>query len=412
LTVPPRSTDLDQDPLPYQLALKDRALASAAEGITISDLRLPDNPLVYVNRGFTELTGYRREESIGRNCRYLQGPDTRPEKVAEIREAIAARRPCVVELLNYRADGSSFWNRLSLTPLRDADGEVTHYIGVQSDVTREREAEDAVRDANRRLEDINRRMQRDLDAAAAIQRSLLPQQAPSREGIRLAWHLDPCDELAGDTLNILPLDDDRLASYVLDVSGHGVPAALLSVTLHRWLSPDPDRSVLRTPGAAPEAPPRILSPDLVARQLNVQFPMDMANTQYFTLVYGILDQRRREFHYVTAGHQPPVHVPVAREPHQLEAAGTAIGFFPDSEYQTRRVSLSPGDRLYLFSDGLPESADPDGEQFEMARVMAGVDAYRAQELDESVASLVAEARQWRGDRPPDDDLTVLAIEVS
>lgn len=412
MTVPPRSRDLDQDPLPYQLALKDRALASAAEGITISDLRLPDNPLVYVNQGFTELTGYRREESIGRNCRYLQGPDTRPEKVAEIREAVAARRPCVVELLNYRADGTSFWNRLSLTPLRDADGEVTHYIGVQSDVTREREAEDAVRDANRRLEDVNRRMQRDLEAAARIQRSLLPRESPRRDGVRLAWHLDPCDELAGDTLNILPLDEDRLAVYVLDVSGHGVQAALLSVTLHRWLSSDPNRSVLRTLGTDPEDPPRILAPDLVARQLNAQFPMDTTNTQYFTLVYGILDLRRREFHYVAAGHQPPVHVPAARAPYQLESAGTAIGFFPDSEYETHRVALAPGDRLYLFSDGLPESANPDGEHYEVERMLAAVDAYRSQDLDGSVASMVEEARRWRGNRPPEDDLTVLAIELA
>ena len=97
----PAAKDLNLDPLAYQLALKDRALASSNEGITISDLRLPDNPLIYVNHGFMEITGYPREESIGRNCRYLQGPDTDPEAIAEIRTAIAERRPCVVELLNY-----------------------------------------------------------------------------------------------------------------------------------------------------------------------------------------------------------------------------------------------------------------------------------------------------------------------
>ena len=165
------SPDLDLDPLAYQLALKDRALASAVEGITISDLRLPDNPLVYVNRGFSEITGYSREESIGRNCRYLQGPDTNREKAAEIRNAIAERRACVVELLNYRHDGTQFWNRLSLTPLHDASGEATHYVGVQSDMTKEREANEALRESRESLEKAHDRMQRDLQAAASVQRA-------------------------------------------------------------------------------------------------------------------------------------------------------------------------------------------------------------------------------------------------
>ena len=88
--------DLDYVTRPGSFESDGRA---AVEGITISDLRLPDNPLVYVNRGFSEITGYSREESIGRNCRYLQGPDTNPEAIAEIREAIAARRSCIVEIL-------------------------------------------------------------------------------------------------------------------------------------------------------------------------------------------------------------------------------------------------------------------------------------------------------------------------
>jgi PAS domain S-box-containing protein len=112
-------TLLQQRALADQLALKDRALDVAAEGVTIADGRLPDRPLIYANEGFERVTGYRVAEVLGRNCRFLQGPGTDPVAVAEIRDAVAEHRECVVEILNYRKDGTTFWNRLSITPVRD-----------------------------------------------------------------------------------------------------------------------------------------------------------------------------------------------------------------------------------------------------------------------------------------------------
>jgi PAS domain S-box-containing protein len=93
-----------------QLALKDRALSAAAEGITISDARLPDNPLIYANSGFEQLTGYSIASIIGKNCRFLQGRGTNPAAAEEIRRALLEQRACVVEILNYRQDGTPFWN--------------------------------------------------------------------------------------------------------------------------------------------------------------------------------------------------------------------------------------------------------------------------------------------------------------
>jgi len=115
---------LQQRDLAERLALKSRALNVAAEGITIADARLPDRPLIYVNEGFERITGYPASDVIGRNCRFLQGPLTDPAGVAEIRTALSERRECVVEILNYRKDQTTFWNRLSITPVRDDRGEV------------------------------------------------------------------------------------------------------------------------------------------------------------------------------------------------------------------------------------------------------------------------------------------------
>ncbi len=165
--VPSVVAPLEERGLADQLALKDRSLDVTAEGVTIADARLLDRPLIYANEGFERLTGYRASEVRGRNCRFLQGPESDPAAVAEIREAVAECRECVVEILNYRKDGTRFWNRLSIAPVRDERGEVTHYIGIQSDVTARREAED-------RLRRVKEALEQDLRLAARVQQALLP----------------------------------------------------------------------------------------------------------------------------------------------------------------------------------------------------------------------------------------------
>nr|AML78993.1 putative LOV domain-containing protein [Carteria crucifera] len=115
--------------------LRDQALGNLTEGITIADPSLPDCPIVYVNDAFVRITGYSREEVLGKNCRFLQGPQTDPTAVHKIREAVQQGKEVTVEILNYRKDGQQFWNLLSLTPVRDAKGRLLSYIGVQSNIT-------------------------------------------------------------------------------------------------------------------------------------------------------------------------------------------------------------------------------------------------------------------------------------
>ena len=125
-----------KDEPPMALAsLKELAMDSVQEGVTIADFSLPDQPLVYANHGFELITGYSIEETVGHNCRFLQGAGTEPEKVEHIRRCINAGLPCTVQLKNYRKNGEEFVNHLSLTPIRTARGRVTHYVGIQSDVT-------------------------------------------------------------------------------------------------------------------------------------------------------------------------------------------------------------------------------------------------------------------------------------
>ncbi|OYR49403.1 hybrid sensor histidine kinase/response regulator [Halorubrum sp. Ea1] len=135
-----------------ELETKTRALDEAPVGITITDPDRTDNPMEYVNDRFVEMTGYDREESIGVNCRFLQGPDTDEESVAQLREAIEAEEPASVELLNYRKDGTEFWNRVSVAPIRGANGRVTEWVGFQQDITAFKQREAALERQNERLD--------------------------------------------------------------------------------------------------------------------------------------------------------------------------------------------------------------------------------------------------------------------
>lgn len=114
------------------------AAQSTTEGITVSDPSRPDRPLIYVNKGFEKMTGYSREDVVGKNCRFLQGPGTSPAAVNHIRQTVKSGGSCVVQLLNYRKDGKRFWNRLAIVPIKSKSGKVLYFVGIQADLTAER----------------------------------------------------------------------------------------------------------------------------------------------------------------------------------------------------------------------------------------------------------------------------------
>jgi len=338
------------------LQLKDRALAAVAEGIAIADARLPDTPLIYVNAGFERLTGYSADEVLGRNCRFLQGPGSDRDTLDQLRAALRAQREVAVQLLNYRKDGTTFWNRLSITPVRDRSGAVTHFIAVQSDVTAEKNAQDALQRANEQLEAANRRLRQDLEAAAAVQRSLLPTVLPEIPGLRFAWRFLPCQE------------PERPDKYV------------------------------------------VAAPSEVAARLNQHFRSSRSARQYFTMVYGVLDAQTRELRYVTAGHRGPVLVRRGAAPIELAAGGLPIGLLPAESYEERAVRLEPGDRLYLATDGLTEAENTAGQEFGVAKLLEAHDRNRRRPLDESLREVTACVQDWCAPAPLADDVAMLAVE--
>lgn len=127
-----------------QLLLFKRAVESVRNGICITNPRLPDNPIVYVNDAFLEMTTYQRHQVVGRNCRFLQRDDRDQASIEKIREAIRAEQPITTILRNYRRDGSIFWNELTVSPVHDESGTLINFVGIQNDISARKEAEKRV----------------------------------------------------------------------------------------------------------------------------------------------------------------------------------------------------------------------------------------------------------------------------
>jgi PAS domain S-box-containing protein len=127
--------------LPEDFNVLAMALESTNSGVVITDCRQPDNPIIFCNHAFENMTGYSREEIIGQNCRFLQGNDRAQDELIVLGENIAKGVPVTVELRNYHKNGTLFWNELSIAPVRDTEGAVSHFIGIQNDVTRKKTME-------------------------------------------------------------------------------------------------------------------------------------------------------------------------------------------------------------------------------------------------------------------------------
>jgi len=131
-----------------------KILDSCVNGVTLADPDLPDMPIVYANKAFEDISGYPRDEVIGKNCRFLQGEDRDQEARGKLREAIKECQPIEVTLRNYRKDGELFYNHLALTPLFDREGKLIYYLGVQYDVTRQIQAEEEIQRLSQALEGV------------------------------------------------------------------------------------------------------------------------------------------------------------------------------------------------------------------------------------------------------------------
>ena len=255
-------------------------------------------------------------------------------------------------------------------------------------------------------------IQRDLEAAARMQQSLLPRAAVTLSGITCDWVFHPCAVVAGDIFNVFPLDEQHLGFYHLDVAGHGIPSAMLSVTLSKVLSATDAQHSLLKRYRAEAAQPDLLSPADVIRTLNQQFQSSDDSLLYFTMVYGLIDTQAARMTLTQAGHPSPVYLPKGGPAVLLGTGGYPVGMLPGVDYETVTVDFQCGDRLVLYSDGVTECQNATHEGFTERRLLRYLEQTRTQPLAQVMQNLERYLCVWRGAPAFEDDVSVLAFEAS
>jgi sigma-B regulation protein RsbU (phosphoserine phosphatase) len=238
----------------------------------------------------------------------------------------------------------------------------------------------------------------ELDSAAHYVQSLIPEPVDGR--VRTRWQFVPSASLGGDSFGYHWLDEDRFAIYLLDVCGHGVGPALLSVSVMNAMQ------VNALGGADPGDPGAVLA------ALNGMFPMSKHNGMFFTMWYGVADLKKRELRYGSGGHPPALLLAPGAPPRELggneEISGPMIGAFPGLPYGTGTAEIPPGSRLYVYSDGIHEIMQPDGTVWALPDFLSGV-AEEAAKGDGAVERLIARSRAVRRRDDFEDDVSLLEV---
>ncbi|MEK7764245.1 MAG: SpoIIE family protein phosphatase [Nitrospirota bacterium] len=239
----------------------------------------------------------------------------------------------------------------------------------------------------------------DLKVAASFIHSQLPPPGNPVQGISLAWEYQPSLLLGGDLFGVMAIDEDYLGLYILDASGHGVAAALRSVSLMTFLRAD---NVLQLLGS--------YDPEKVLNEANRRFPLS-ADGEYFTLWVGQLHLPTGSLTYATAGHSGALLSSVQSPSRWLTHSSFPLGFDPSAQFAADRIVLKSADRLFLLSDGIYEVPSSSGELWGRERFQAVIEVGRQMSLSAAIASSFSAARGWQQAQQFSDDAAVVGLEM-
>jgi sigma-B regulation protein RsbU (phosphoserine phosphatase) len=268
-----------------------------------------------------------------------------------------------------------------------------------------RTLEQSLAERNAELQSSNDYMLQSLESAARFQLSLLQKTPPSVDGLNIGWIYCPCDELAGDSYGVYELPDSQLLVYQLDVTGHGVKAALLAVTLIRLLNPANHGNVVIDAESG-----AVISPAKVISDLNDRFQINEESNQFFTMVYGIYDCGQHVFTYVNAAHSTPILIGANTDLVE-EESDLPVGVMPQMDFTENRLELHAGQSIAVYSDGIIEAIrEEDGEWLGEERLVKLLKQESATEATEILTFLEQEVREWCGDAGLQDDVSALLLQ--
>ncbi len=266
---------------------------------------------------------------------------------------------------------------------------------------------------NTQLKEAQAALRNDLEVAAQVQRNLLPnpkEQPFAHAGYRFDWLYTPAAFLGGDTCNILRLDKTHAGFYMIDVAGHGIPAALKTVMLHQTLSAANGQTGLLKDDIS-YAPHCFIRPAAeVLYELNNASQDENDAMHYFTMIYGLLDVETGQVTISHAGHPSAILLHSDSSMEMTDTGGVPVGMLPEMVYEESTLTLTAGDRIILYTDGVTECENIFGEQFTLQRFQDLLREHGQKPLRDMIAAIHQALVAWRGSSGFDDDVSLLIIE--
>lgn len=356
-----------------------RAVNHTADAIYIAD---PKGEIIYVNKAFERMTGHPRPDAVGGHFQDVGLGAGDPEHFVQLRAALVEERGFRGTTANMHKAGRVWFGEQTLTPMRDAKGTLTNWVGVCRDMT------ERMRIEEQRIE---------MDLASSVQRKLYPLKAPRMLGFDVAGAVFSADATCGDYFDFIELSDNRVAIVIGDVSGHGLGPAFVMSQVRAYL-----RSYLE------------LTDDLseVFGRVNRALCRDFDGDFFVTLMVTVLDLESRAVHYCNAAHIPAY---ILDETGALKATlkrtGLPLGLFETSEYTVGNgVALEVGDVAVLLTDGVVEARSPDGECLWEEGAVEVVRSHVGQGSAEIVERIYERVRSHSRGRAQDDDITMVVVK--
>lgn len=241
------------------------------------------------------------------------------------------------------------------------------------------------------------RLEEEIRVASEIQERLLPQHIPDVAGLEIASYVSPSFHVAGDYLDVVQLTDGQVLLAIADVTGKGVPAALLMANIQACL--------------------RLVSPmDITIEEATARINQVIYDNtdldRFITFFWGFYDPGTRVLTYINAGHEPPFQLTTKGELIKLETGGLLLGVFGESAYERGSTTLSPGDLVVMYTDGLTEAMDPEKNQFGVERIKPAMEKNRDRSAHEVLDALLDEVEAFTKGAEQSDDLTLLVLKSS